>query len=151
MKIYQIHEWGGEWEDRYDYIVSSYLSKEKAEAEKERLEKEQAGIMKCNECPIYFCPFECNGEDCGTAWNDELYGVSILDKCPECNAIICTDLAEHLEREEQIYNADIDEAMIRAANKAVITSHQLLDVLVQQGVMGVYNLGLKHMYEYLEK
>lgn len=66
MKIYQIHEWGGEWEDRYDYIVSSYLSKEKAEAERDRLEKEQAGSMKCNECPIYFCPFDCDGEDCGT-------------------------------------------------------------------------------------
>lgn len=93
--------------------------------------------------------YECS--NCGTAWNDELYGVSILDKCPECNAIICTDLAEHLECEEQIENTDIDEAMISAANKAVITSHQLLDVLVQQGVIGVYNLGLKHMYEYLEK
>jgi len=46
MKIYQIHERGGEWEDYYDYIASSYLSEEKAIAEKERLEKEQAEKIK---------------------------------------------------------------------------------------------------------
>lgn len=45
----------------------------------------------------------------------------------------------------------MEDAMIRAGNKAVITSHQLLDIFVQQGVMGVYHLGMKHMYEYLEK
>ena len=44
-----------------------------------------------------------------------------------------------------------EESMIRAGNKAVITSHQLLDVFAQKGVMGVYHLGMKHMYEYLEK
>ena len=55
------------------------------------------------------------------------------------------DKLEELTKEDKM-----EDAMIRAANKAVITSHQLLDVLVQQGVMGVYNLGLKHMYEYLE-
>ena len=59
MKIYQIHERGGEWEDYYDYIVSSYLSEEKAIAEKERLEKEQAEKIKCNECPLYYCPQDC--------------------------------------------------------------------------------------------
>ena len=46
MKIYQIHEYGGEWEDKYDLIVASYLSKEKAIAEKERLEKEQEDFIK---------------------------------------------------------------------------------------------------------
>lgn len=44
----------------------------------------------------------------------------------------------------------MEEVMIRATNKAGVTPHQLLDVLVKQGVMGVYNLGLKHLYEYLE-
>ena len=44
----------------------------------------------------------------------------------------------------------MEDEMIKASNKAGITSHQLLDILVQQGVTGVYNLGLKHMYEYLK-
>ena len=50
MKIYQIHEYGGEWEDRYDYILGSYLSKEKAITEKERLEKEEEQVRKCQKC-----------------------------------------------------------------------------------------------------
>ena len=60
MKIYQIHEYGGEWEDAYDYIVASYLSEDKALAEKERLEKENAEMIKCNDCPLYYCPSECD-------------------------------------------------------------------------------------------
>ena len=44
----------------------------------------------------------------------------------------------------------MEEAIIRASNKAIISSHQLLDVFMQQGVTGVYNLGMKHMWEYLE-
>ena len=63
MKIYQIHEYGGEWEDRFDYIVGSYLSKEKAEAEMERLRSEEELARKCNSCLLYFCPMECY-EDC---------------------------------------------------------------------------------------
>lgn len=39
MKIYQLHEYGGEWEDRYDYIIGSYLRKERAEEEKVKAEK----------------------------------------------------------------------------------------------------------------
>lgn len=57
MKIYQVHEYGGFWEDRFDYIVGSYLSEEKAFAEKERLEKEEENYIKqmekCSECPLY--------------------------------------------------------------------------------------------------
>ena len=33
MKIYQLHKFGGEWEDSYDYIIGSYLRKERAEEE----------------------------------------------------------------------------------------------------------------------
>ena len=57
MKIYQIHEYGGFWEDRFDDIVGSYLSEEKALAEKERLEKEEGSYIKqmekCSKCPLY--------------------------------------------------------------------------------------------------
>lgn len=57
---------------------------------------------------------------------------------------------EELIEKELTEEDKMEDAMIRAANKAVITSHQLLDVFMQQGVMGVYHLGLKHMYEYLK-
>lgn len=40
MKIYQIHEYGGEWKDSYDFIVGSFVSRERAILEKKRLEKE---------------------------------------------------------------------------------------------------------------
>lgn len=56
FKIYQIHECGGQWEDSYDFIRSSYLSKEKAEAEMERMKKEEKYLLdwslRCHECPL---------------------------------------------------------------------------------------------------
>ena len=58
FKIYQIHEYGGEWEDAYDYIRSSYLSEEKAKTEMERLEKEENELQelrdRCQNCPLIF-------------------------------------------------------------------------------------------------
>ena len=62
MKIYQIHEYGGEWEDAYDIIVSSYLSEENAQMELKRLEEEEANSPKCYECPLYYCPDNCDLE-----------------------------------------------------------------------------------------
>ncbi len=43
--IYQIHERGGEYEDRFDYVVGSYLHKEKAERELKRLVDEENDRM----------------------------------------------------------------------------------------------------------
>lgn len=37
MTIYQIHEYSGEYEDYRDYIVGSYLNREKATAKMEKL------------------------------------------------------------------------------------------------------------------
>lgn len=57
MKIYQIHETGGEWEDSYDLIVGSYLSPRKADIECQKLRVEQdkriMRVRKCNDCPLY--------------------------------------------------------------------------------------------------
>lgn len=57
MKIYQIHETGGWFEENYDLIVGSYLSVEKANEECERLQEEEKSrikqAIKCNECPLY--------------------------------------------------------------------------------------------------
>ena len=41
MKIYQLHQHGGEWEDYRDRIIGSYLKKERAEEEKLKAEKEE--------------------------------------------------------------------------------------------------------------
>ena len=71
MIIYQLHEYGGEWEDKYDYIIGSYLSK--ARAEEEKTKKEQAEALnqrhskKCSNCPIdnyYFDDVEAVIEAC---------------------------------------------------------------------------------------
>lgn len=45
---------------------------------------------------------------------------------------------------------DIEDSMIRASRKVELTRNQLLDTLFEEGVLAVYNLGMKHMYEYLE-
>ena len=45
---------------------------------------------------------------------------------------------------------DMEDSMIRAANKAGVTREQIFNTLFEEeGLMGVYNLGMKHMYEYL--
>ena len=57
MKIYQVHEFGGEYDDYFDRIVGSYMKRERAEevrdekrAEAKRL---RAKSDKCNQCPIF--------------------------------------------------------------------------------------------------
>lgn len=46
---------------------------------------------------------------------------------------------------------DIENTMIRASKNAGLTRNQLLDTLFEKGVLAVYNLGMQHMYEYLEE
>ena len=68
MKIYQIHEHSGSYEDYRDRIVGTYLLEPKALSEKERLEAIEAEREKCRECPLYICNDDnkvfCNN-DCG--------------------------------------------------------------------------------------
>ena len=56
MKIYQLHKYGGLCEDSYDYIIGSYLRKERAEEEKNKAEtKEKESVeqgIKCFSCPF---------------------------------------------------------------------------------------------------
>ena len=42
------------------------------------------------------------------------------------------------------------DIMIRASRKAGLTRNQLLDTLFEEGILAVYNLGMKHIYEYLK-
>lgn len=51
--------------------------------------------------------------------------------------------------DEDMKEEAIEDAMIRAANGNDLTKQQLLDIYIEEGFMGVYNLGLKHMYKYL--
>ena len=58
FKIYQIHERGGTYEDRFDHIVGSYLHKEKAERELKKfndaLNERYAYYQKCSNCSAQF-------------------------------------------------------------------------------------------------
>ena len=47
FKIYQIHEMGGEYEDRFDNIIGSYLRPELADAELEKLIDAEKDRMTC--------------------------------------------------------------------------------------------------------
>lgn len=61
MKIYQIHSYSGEWEDFRDYIIGSYLRKERAEEEMAKLEAKEKELIehskKCCHCPFLEASF----------------------------------------------------------------------------------------------
>jgi hypothetical protein len=61
MKIYQIHKYGGEYEDYYDYIVGSYLRKERADEELSKM-VEKEFKLRCKGDKCYNCPFLEDGE-----------------------------------------------------------------------------------------
>jgi sulfatase maturation enzyme AslB (radical SAM superfamily) len=57
MKIYQLHKYGGEWEDYRNYIIGSYLHKERADeemakAQDEELQKQRLA-QQCANCPYH--------------------------------------------------------------------------------------------------
>lgn len=62
MKVYQLHEHSGAWEDFSDIIIGSYLRKERAEEEKARLELKEKELRKqskkCANCPFIEEEFE---------------------------------------------------------------------------------------------
>lgn len=50
----------------------------------------------------------------------------------------------------QMAEKRIEDVIIRASNKAGLTRENLSDAFKEKGFMGIYNLGMQHMYEYLE-
>lgn len=66
MIIYQVHEYGGSYEDFSDYIRFTYLDSLKAIAKKEELEAKELVDRMCNSCPLDYCPEDCDMEckDC---------------------------------------------------------------------------------------
>lgn len=75
MKIYQLHEYSGEWEDFRDYIIGSYLTKERAEEEKVRAELREKELSehsaKCARCP--FLEFENSWSDIDRLLSEHQY------------------------------------------------------------------------------
>lgn len=59
MKIYQIHCYGGEWEDSFDYILSSYANEYKAIEKLKELNNIEDDKCHCNRCPIFKSCKEC--------------------------------------------------------------------------------------------
>ena len=60
MKIYQLHECGGEYEYCYNHIIGSYLKPERAEEEKLKAEAKEKMRMehskRCEHCPFIEYP-----------------------------------------------------------------------------------------------
>ena len=56
MKIYQLHEYSGSYDDFRDMIIGSYLKKERAEEEKTKMETKEKELIKnskrCTRCPF---------------------------------------------------------------------------------------------------
>lgn len=56
MKIYQLHEYSGEYEDYRDRIIGSYFLRIRAEEEKAKAEAREKELSergrKCNRCPF---------------------------------------------------------------------------------------------------
>lgn len=44
---------------------------------------------------------------------------------------------------------DYEDKMIRASRKSGVTKQDLMDTFTEKGLVGVYNLGLKSMLDYL--
>ena len=66
MKIYQVHEYSGEWEYFRDKLIGSYFSESKADMIKAELEEENRKLTEqsrlCDKCPINNEQFDSNSE-----------------------------------------------------------------------------------------
>ena len=83
MKVYQIHEYGGVWEDRFDYIRYSYLDEEKAIDKLKELEEEEKLAVQCRNCPLVYCPNDCD-KNCNECNSDRMKEMALK----RCNRFI---------------------------------------------------------------
>lgn len=65
----------------------------------------------------------------------------------DCDWVL-TEVA-HILEEDMTQEDKMEDAMIGAAIKGGLKGADLLDLFKWQGLFGIYNLGMKHMYEYL--
>lgn len=63
----------------------------------------------------------------------------------EAAHILMEDIEENSTKET------MDDAMINAAIKCEFSERELLDLSKESGLIGVYMLGMKHMYQYLKE
>ena len=104
MKVYQIHEYGGCWEDSYDNIRFTYLDPVKATTKKRELEIVEELSGMCDSCPLWFCPKNCI-EDCNKCGGNGYVKIIKAKKyCDRCNAnvdeegeIECANNASHYD------------------------------------------------------
>jgi hypothetical protein len=75
MKIYQIHEYYYDWEDSYDSILLSFLSKKHADEYLSRLNDKSSELYKCNDCPLFK---EC--DDCSDDCENCKIGLETVEK-----------------------------------------------------------------------
>ena len=58
---------------------------------------------------------------------------------------------ENLEEIINLKYGKFEDIAIRASNKANLTNKDLFDANARNGLMGVYDLGMEHMYNYLKR
>ena len=61
-----------------------------------------------------------------------------------------TDYDAFIDFERQ-FTDSMEDVMMRASNNGDINTNKLVHTFRTDGLMGVYNLGLQHMYLYLKK
>lgn len=93
MKIYQLHKHSGAWEDYHDYIIGSFLLKQRAEEEKLKAEVKENELREqsnnCEDCPFLYDAYITNDE--------------LLSYCPKAklkkdeysNDMICENYYQH--------------------------------------------------------
>lgn len=58
MQVYLLVEYGGQWEDYYEYTIGCYKNQSEAEEMKLTLEKKNKTEIEqkdlCNRCPCYY-------------------------------------------------------------------------------------------------
>lgn len=80
-----------------------------------------------------------NHGDCGICKGNRLYQRNKKDEAAR-------QALEDFENED-----DEQDKMIRTSRKANLSKEKLIETFESQGLIGVYNLGLKNMMDYLEE
>ena len=66
MTIYQLHKYGGEFDDKYDDIIGTYFLRIRAEEEKAKAESKEAELREqsrmCNDCLYLYDAYITNDE-----------------------------------------------------------------------------------------
>ena len=117
MKIFQIHRRGGEWEDYYDIIHSSYLKAEKALEEKIKLDNELEAWQKCNSCCIgaNLCAPDCKASKCSKEACIQFCADYAKKNCENANitydendGLICINIAKDWRDTSGFYIEEVD-------------------------------------------